>query len=110
MFHQPIPHGSKLARLPINCDAYLASDIVKNAINGKDPLNPRELCSPFNLEFPCADFFYFSIERHDSKSRPNYVSGKSSKSMTFFYYMGELTCKLPFKLGYALKSIPRLVA
>jgi hypothetical protein len=24
--------------------------------------------------------------------------------------MGELTCKLPFKLGYALKSIPRLVA
>lgn len=109
-FPQLNPHGNKLARLSINYDVYLAYGIVKNAINGKAPFNPREFCSPFNLEFLCANFFCFSIEKQGNKSRSNYVWSKSIKLVTFFYYMGELTCNLPFKLGHALESIPRSVA
>ncbi len=109
MLCQYIPLGSKQTWLPINGATNLTFDIVKNAISDKDPLNSRELCNPFNLEFPCAGFFYFSIKRQGSKSRSNYVSSKLIKSMTFFDYMGELTYKLPFKLGHALESIPRLI-
>ncbi len=103
------PTWEQVGKASYQFDACLTFDIVKNAISGKDPLNSRELCNPFNLEFPCAEFFYFSIKRQGNKSRSNYVSSKSIKSMTFFDYMGELTYKLPFKLSHALESIPTLV-
>jgi hypothetical protein len=83
-FPQPNPHGNKLARLPINCDAYLAYGIVKNAISGKDPLNPRELCNPFNLEFSCATSFVFQVKHKATNQHLTMYEANQSSWWPFF--------------------------